>query len=360
MALKDKILIVGGYGQVGQTVSEVLGKKYPSKLIVAGRDSSKAKVLIKRLNIEATASTIDLNESEPNEINLKEVQIAICCIEFLKNDNFIQSCIQNGIHYTEIATSYEAYQRFLKYRTAINNAGICVVPGVGLMPGMSAVFAKRAVSKLGEVRQLKSYVLLGLGEEHGLDALRWMIQYANQDFMIKTDKGLKHAHSFTDPEKERLLDEEISRKFYRFNFGDQHIIPRIMNVKMAETRLAFDIPFISFLFRLIKGFGLMPMLEKINPKNIRKALNSFRIGTKKFAVQTHCYQKETEFIYLIKGLKEARATGLIAAYTVMKLYQSRVKGITNFEDLIQFNEFINYLLKFEIEVKIKENENHHI
>ncbi len=358
MAVRDKILVLGGYGAVGSTITETLGRKYPSKLIVAGRDILKAKAVIKQLKIDAIAAKIDLADNQYAGIDLEEIHTAICSIEFLENDNFILTCIHHGIHYTEVATSYEAYQRFLKYRKLVHETGIGLIPGTGLMPGLSAVFAKHAVKTFGRLDLLKTYVLLGLGEHHGLDAIRWMLQYANQDFMVKTNTGLKQVHPFTDPAKERLLNENHSRKFYRFNFGDQHIIPRTLTVHRAETRLAFDSRVVTWLFYIIKKIKLMPVLAKIDPSRIKKVLEYFRFGSDDFAVQTHCFCQGEELTYLAKGAGEARATGIIVAYAAMQLLTNNIQGIRNFETMIRFNEFSNYLKGYKIE--IKRNENNHI
>ncbi len=40
--MNDKLLIVGGYGQVGQVISRMLGEKFPGRVIAAGRNYHEA------------------------------------------------------------------------------------------------------------------------------------------------------------------------------------------------------------------------------------------------------------------------------------------------------------------------------
>jgi saccharopine dehydrogenase-like NADP-dependent oxidoreductase len=358
--VKDKILIIGGYGNVGAVVSKILANKFPGKVIVAGRSKNNAQKLVKNLNIQASSIKVDLNTNYFEEINFKDIHTAILCIEFLENDNFILLCIEHQINYTELATSYEAYQRFGIYSKDIDNAGICLIPGVGLMPGLSGVFVKNAKLKLNIIHKVESFVLLGLGENHGLDAIRWMMEYANKTFSVKTENGEQYVSSFTHPLNERLLNENHSRKFYLFNFGDQHIIANSMEIGSAQTRLAFDSKFVTWLMGTMKKLGLLSKLSKTNPKRLKKWLTRFRVGSEKFAVQTHCYgQGENEITYLAEGISEAKATGVVTAYAVLHLYQPKtVVGIKRLEELIQFDDFVQFLKGNQINIKIKSNENY--
>tara|TARA_R110002072_G_scaffold166080_1_gene319301 strand:+ start:9255 stop:10331 length:1077 start_codon:yes stop_codon:yes gene_type:complete len=355
-SLKDKILIVGGYGAVGSIVSKILTEKYPKKVIIAGRNKDKANDLINKSNIEALPIKIDLESNYFDEINFEEVHTAICCIEYLKNDNFIHSCIKNQVNYTELATSYEAYLRLTNYNDEVEKSGICLVPGVGLMPGLSGVFVQNAISRLNKINSVQSFVLLGLGENHGLDAIRWMMEYANKTYTLKTEHGEELVSSFTNPRKEQLLNEKHSRKFYRFNFGDQHIIANSVKVNFAETRLAFDSSFVTWLMAVMKKINLLTKLSKIKPQTLKKWLTKFSFGSENFGIQTHCYgENMAQIIYLAEGIKEAKATGIIAAYTVSNLYQTNNKiGVKRLEEIIQFEEFVKHLKENQINIKIKE------
>ena len=352
---KNKILIVGGYGSVGKVIAKILANKLPNKVIIAGRSLEKAQNLIQELDIQALACQVDISASSFPEINFKEVHTAICCIEFLQNDNFIRACIKNKVNYTELATSYEAYQRFIVYAQQLKESEICLIPGVGLMPGLSGIFVQEALTKLKHLKSVQSYVLLGLGENHGLDAIRFMMESADKTFFVKTVNGKELVSSFTDPVKEKMLNENHSRKFYRFDLGDQHIIADLREVTIAETRLAFDSKFITWFIGILKKIGLLKKLSKVNPKTLQKWLARFQFGSDRFTVQSHCKNEEDkEIIYLAEGFNEAHATGVIATYAVLQLYHSKLTGIKRLEEIIPFNDFVEYLKKNQINIKIKE------
>jgi saccharopine dehydrogenase-like NADP-dependent oxidoreductase len=353
--LKDKILIVGGYGAVGKVVSENLAKIFPDKVIIAGRNRQKACDFIFKYKLSAIPAAIDLSTNYFEEINFEQIHTAISCIEYLQDDGFILKCIQHHVHYTELATSYEAFLRLIGYKEEVEKSKLCLIPGVGLMPGLSGIFAQHALLNLKKINEVQSFVLLGLAEDHGLDALRWMIETAGKTFTLKTKFGQEQVKSFTDPIKMRLLNEDHHRKFYRFNFGDQHIIKNFMRVQIAETRLAFDSWFVTWLIVVLGKIGLLKWLNKLNPQTIKKWLSKFRIGSEVFAVQTHCYgENKSEVVYMAKGINEARATGVIASYAVRLLYQmNRFTGIQRLEEITDFEDLTQYLQKNKISISIK-------
>jgi len=141
---KDKILVVGGYGAVGSVLAKTLAARYPDKVIVAGRNKEKAWQLINANHLRAIAIEIDVEKKGFSNIPFEEIHTAICCIEVLSNNYFIERCIKEHVNYTELATSFEAYNRLVKYKKEIIMAQIVLIPGVGLMPGLSNVFAFQA------------------------------------------------------------------------------------------------------------------------------------------------------------------------------------------------------------------------
>jgi len=351
---RDKILIVGGYGAVGTIVSKDLAIRFPGKVLIAGRNKHKALAVIGQHNLDALPIELDLNSGSFGDIDFNQVHTAISCIEYLRDDNFIHACIKGGVHYTELATSYEAYQRLINYGEEVEESKICLIPGVGLMPGLSGVFVQNAIAKLQEIRAVESFILLGLGENHGLDAIRWMLKFVNKTFTLQTEEREEQVKSFADPVEEQLLSENRPRKFYRFDFGDQHIIKEVTEVDSAQTRLAFDSRAITWLIAKLRKVGLLNKVSKINPQSVKRWLDMFRFGSEQFAVQTHCYGRfGDEMIFLAEGFNEANATGKIAAYAVALLYESNKKtGIRRFEEVVEFNDFTQYLRENQINVKV--------
>ena len=351
---KDKILIIGGYGAVGSFLSVRLSNEYPDKVIVAGRSFEKSKQFIRENSLAAIPAMIDIVKFQFENFDFESVHTAISCVETQKDEKFLMMCIKNQVNYTELATSFESYNRLMEFEGLVKVKGITWIPGVGLMPGISGVFAQQASLISNEkLTNVQSYVLLGLGESHGLDAIRWMLDSSGDNFKILSNGKAKEVKPFSNSKHIRLLDETKPRKFYRFNFGDQHIIQQILNVNQVATRLAFDSRWITSLIGSFSKIGLLKVVSQINPKWVFQFLSKVKFGSERFAVQTNCTTSSNqEFIFELIGEGEARATAIITQHAVHVLYsQNSKKGFLHFEESIDFEDFKTYLEKNDISIK---------
>ena len=71
--------------------------------------------------------------------------------------------------------------------------------------------------------------MLGLGDTHGVDAIRWMLDYADRSFTLQTPTGPVSVETFSDPKVVYFPDESAPRTTYRFDFADQHVIPSTLD-----------------------------------------------------------------------------------------------------------------------------------
>ena len=346
---KDKILIVGGYGAVGSVISRELAKEFPGRIVVAGRDVSRANAFILKEELKASPTFIDINSPSSNPINFDEIQTIICCVEIPGNTSLLEKCLQEHINYIEIGTSYKNYERFFPYKKQIKKAGITIIPSVGLLPGLSNVFAYDSLRFLHSVTEVQVYLMLGLGEEHGLDAIRWMLTSFNRNFILQNQKDRTVKISFSEPHRIRLLHERKARKFYRFDFSDQHTIPLITNSKLAETRISFDSRMITNLLYWLKKIGLLNRANHLNPRLIKRIMKLFKLGRKDFALQVNVKGETnqgsaSELTYLIYGMREAYATGLVAAFAAKYISLGKIPSeLVPIEKALPMPDLVKFL-----------------
>ncbi len=75
--LKDKILVVGGYGQVGRYVTLELITTFPKKIIVAGRNLEKANSFAREYNNLFETQKIDIYDLENITEATKNVKVVV-------------------------------------------------------------------------------------------------------------------------------------------------------------------------------------------------------------------------------------------------------------------------------------------
>jgi|GEM_PF-722352 len=355
MVEKDKILIIGGYGTVGSIVSRQLALRYPSKIIVGGRNKVKAQMLIEQNGLSAKAIYLDVEKERFKEVDFNEIHTAVSCIETM-NISFILECLQFNINYTEVGASFKAHKRFFELSDYIDNADCLVIPSVGLVPGLSNILAFNGAKQFSQIDEIHTYVMLGLGDSHGVDSVRWMLEKANSSFKIKTKDGSVSVKCYTHPKSTRLLNEQRERTFYLFDFSDHHTIPLLVDTKAIDTRIGFDSKAITYLFYLLQKIGVLKWYKNISPKRFKKVLDFIRIGSERFGLQIEINGKDSlgmqySIKYLATGENEALATATVTSYASELMYLNKTqKGLKHIEEVCDLDELKGYLEKHNVKI----------
>ena len=355
MVEKDKILIIGGYGTVGSIVSRQLALRYPSKIIVGGRNKVKAQMLIEQNGLNAKAIYLDVEKERFKEVDFNEIHTAVNCIETM-NISFILECLQFNINYTEVGASFDVHKRFFEISDYIDNSDCLVIPSVGLVPGLSNILAFNGAKQFSQIDEIHTYVMLGLGDPHGVDSVRWMLEKANSSFKIKTKDGSVSVKCYTHPKSTRLLNEQRERTFYLFDFSDHHTIPLLVDTKAIDTRIGFDSRTITYLFYLLQKIGVLKWYKNISPKRFKKVLDFIRIGSERFGLQIEINGKDSlgmqySIKYLATGENEALATATVTSYASELMYLNKTqKGLKHIEEVCDLDELKGYLEKHNVKI----------
>ncbi len=360
--IKDKILVVGGYGAVGRGISIGLAKLFPAQVIVAGRNFEKAKALSIELDQKVIPLKLDVTTISKDDKRLRDVNVVIMCID-QNNTQFITQCIQQGIHYIDISASYELLSKIELLNAEAINHGSTVVISVGLAPGLTNLLAKHCKSKIQDMQVADIFILLGLGEAHGEAAIRWTIENINAEFSIREKGVIKQVSSFEHKKQTRFPNKTGKRTAYRFNFSDQLAIPRTLEINSASSWVCFDSAIVTLLFAISKKTGLSRMLDFKPVQNfLINVLKVFHFGSDQFVVKVeggHNQEKGALHECSLSGNGEASITGAVAAKVAERLYTSSfASGVFHIEQLFDPLEFIESLnhknLRFE-ESALKEN-----
>jgi len=348
--MRDKILVVGGYGKVGAIVSEHLAKVYSTKVIVAGRSFDKAKNLTDRILNGSIPYQFDIVKGEDDTL-LKQVMLVVMCID-QKNTNFVEKCIKEGIHYLDITADHNFIEKIecLDHYAKLNSSS--VILSVGLAPGITNLLAQYCANKLPEVKLIDILILLGIGEKHGDAAYRWTF-----DNIHSTYKLLNFSHlikSFTLPKKSNLLGK---RTFYAFNFSDQHTLSKTINAEQIVTRMAFDSKLLTLLIKLLRTVGITILFKNKTIQNIGiKLFNKLNVGSDLFAVKAVVENYKGELYECsVSGNGEAEITAYVAIEIAFHVLESKVThGVNHVHYVIKdIPHFLNKLKKYDETIKIE-------
>jgi saccharopine dehydrogenase (NAD+, L-lysine forming) len=353
--MNKKILIIGGYGNVGRIIATELCRQFPGQVIVAGRNYQKAKEFSLELGQQIIPMVLDISHISANDELLDDVGIVIMCLD-QENIEFVQQCIQRGIHYIDLSASYHILFKIEELNKDAQKAGATAVLSVGLAPGLTNLLTKHCQSKVPDMTYADIYILLGMGDIHGDAALQWTLENLSGEFTIHDNGGTKRVKSFEDGKQTVFPGRLGKRTAYRFNFSDQHVLPQTLGLKSVSTWMCFDSALMTYLFALPKKMGLSRILAiKSVESFLISLLKRLRFGSAEFVIKVeggNSREKRALYACSLSGEVEGRITGLVAAKVAEKLVlASFPSGVFHVEQLFTPLEFLESLghigLKFE-------------
>lgn len=331
--MKDNILIIGGYGKVGRIISEKLTLRFPSKVIIAGRDIKKANLLAHQLDNQAIPLQLDIQAPADSQL-LNNVKLVIMCID-QKNTNFVDLCIENSVHYIDITAdpiTIEAIESLDKKAKLYHST---IILSVGIAPGISNLLAQQCIYEHKDTAKVNIFVLLGIGEKHGEAAFRWTFDNIHTSYSIPNSQSDKNINSFSEPLKTELLG---MRTFYTFNFSDQHILAKTNKHISFLTRMAFDFKTLTFLVNLFRKIGLTKIFTFKKVQSILiNVFSKTNIGSDKFAVKATAENNSQEsYSCYMEGHGEGKTTAFVTVETALLILNSEQKaGVQHLHQLVK-------------------------
>lgn len=350
-----KILIIGGYGQVGRMISTKLADQFPGDVIAAGRNIRKAESLSQVTGGKVLPLAFDLFAPKVNFAKVLEgVSLVIMCLD-QPDTRLVEQIILQGIDYMDITAASEFLAAVENLDDCAKASGSTVALSVGLEPGLTNLLAADAKNTLDEadkvhpIKHLDIFVLLGMGDAHGDAAIHWMLDHILAEFTVLEHGQEKKVRSFEDG-KPTCFPGIGRRTAYRFNFPDQHSLPKTQEINSVSSRFCFDQEIVTRSMALLKRIGLLHSLQSPRVKGaVVQGMKKLRFGSDQFALKTEALGKkngaEVKLSSTIRGANEARLTGLVTAEVAQRLYSNpHPSGIFHIDQLFTLRPLIDPLI----------------
>ena len=334
------IVVVGGYGAVGRTVCAELADRFPGRVFAAGRSVERAEAFSREMGGRVLPLRLDLADPVGAAGALGDARVVVACAE-TGDAAFAREVLGRGVSYVDISASHAFLQRVEGLDALARRRGTTAVLSVGLVPGLTNLLAKHCADVLGgELRGVDVYVLLGLGEAHGKEGVRWVAENLDKRFEAPGVPG--SVPSLGDPRKASFPGGFGRRTCYRFDFADQHVLARTLHLERAATRLCFDSAAATRLLALLKRTGALRVLRHRGAREILTGvLGRLRFGSDGFAVLAEAGGKGgRRHSCSAWGRGEGHATGVVAALVARRLSTSPPldHGVFHIEQLFEPRE----------------------
>lgn len=346
LKMKDKILIVGGYGAVGSIIAEQLAVHFPDRIIVAGRNLDKAKQLAAKLNNAVIPYFLDIHNFSDTAL-LNNVSLVIMCID-QANLHFIKACIAHRINYIDITANQELIENIETLHQDARENNSSVILSVGLAPGITNLLAQHSLNTNKDITAIDIFILLGLGEKHGDHAYQWTFDNFNTNYHIVLNGSKTRVKSFTQAQQAQL---EGKRSFYLFNFSDQHSLQKTTSVREVITRMAFDSKFLTGVIAIGRKLGFTSIFKnKKLQGTLIKLFKNFSYGSDVYGAKVVGKTNDnTKAEYSVRGNGEGKVTAYVATEMALYCLNNPVKsGVWHSHQVIDdIPAFLNQLKKYD-------------
>lgn len=338
------IVVIGGYGHVGQQICRRLAVRFPGRVFAAGRSMESAKRFCQSSQLNIQPMRIDAQT--PPEPGLAEhAQIVIMCLDHAHPD-FARFCLEHRIHYIDISADPQILSRTERLHETAVMGGATAVLSVGMAPGLTNLLAAYCASRLETVERVDIGILLGLGDNHGQAAIDWTLSNVNAEYHLSVRGQSVRVRSLDEGKGMDFGGILGTRTAYRFNFSDQHTLARTLSLPEVTTRLCFDSIPLTRLLALFKRTGLLKVLNR--PGLRRRAvelMGKTAFGTEVCALtveaQGRSGEKSVQLACRMRGTHEAAVTAAAAAAVASSLLEDgHPAGVYHIEQLFRLDRLL--------------------
>lgn len=345
----NKILIVGGYGNVGKTISIRLADLFPGNVIIAGRRYEEAKKLSDHTLGKAVPRRINLDRLDAIDPILQDVGMVVMCIDQV-DTALIKACFQRDIHYIDITANYALFSQVASLATHFQDYKATAILSVGLAPGLTNLLVKKCAQKLLSIDEAHIYLMLGLGDVHGEAAIRWIVREFGQSFTLPGPRANSVTQSFATSTQFTFSGDHRPRTVYAFNFPEQHTLPSTIGIPVRNW-LCFDSRVVTRGLGFVSKIGSRDVWKRPAMQDrIVQLMKWISVGSDHFVVAVEAVGRDTHgeatYSYQIDGHDEAHITGIVASEVAKQLYIAKHSfGIFHIEQLFDFASFRDVLIE---------------
>ncbi len=235
------VLIIGGYGQFGGRLSQRLSDITNIKVLVAGRNLSKAEVLCEQHGGNLSPQVFDLKTDIEAQLKVLEPWLVIDAAGpfqsvFGHGYALPETCMRRGIHYIDLSDSGEFTQAITDLDARAKRRGVAVISGASSVPALSSAVVDAANPRFASITSIEGGISPGGKIDIGLSVTRAVLSYLGKPLKIFVGGAWTHELGYARVHKHKITladGPELNRNFGLCDAPDLLLFPK--HYKGVET-----------------------------------------------------------------------------------------------------------------------------
>jgi len=317
-AAASTVVVYGGGGFFGRLVVDDLLAKTGACIVVAGRRSPKEQHVSPRVTFVRS----DLNDLASARATLAGASVVVHCAGPFQSQapTLVQAAIESGVHYLDLAEDAEFVQRTQAFDEEARRAGVALLSGMSVVPGLTALFAQSL--QFERVDSIRTFVAPGTRGSRGSATVRSLLGGAGRPLRLLRNGRQMIACGWSEPEWIEFPPPLGRRlQYLAIETADRDVLSREFDARGIEFKAGSEFAWLNrslaAVARLRARTGFPRLEHWANP--VRKCLKVLgRFGTSAGGVLVEVTGKRkgeavTEQIALVAERYGERIPSLLAA-----------------------------------------------
>lgn len=299
-------LVLGATGRVGSVVTSELLALGVTRVIAGSRTADPERV---PAGAEVLGVDIGDRAAVGRALSATGCDVVVLCVE-PAGTAVHRASLEAGVSIVDVCATADQLVRIEELACLAANNGAAVLLSIGLAPGLTNCLAAQVASDLDGLDRLDLTVLLGAGESHGADAVRWTVEALTREPLVRRPGAARAS-----------LPGFGRRQTYPMPFSDQFTLRRTLGVPSVTTRMCLDSRAVSTaLFSLAATRGGRRLLRSPAARRFLTASSGrLPIGSDRFLVMAEGQREGRRRQRWASGSGQSRTTGLVAALAAKAL-----------------------------------------
>ncbi|HQQ62241.1 MAG TPA: saccharopine dehydrogenase NADP-binding domain-containing protein [Pseudomonadales bacterium] len=199
------VLILGGYGNFGSKIARRLAGCVDIRLIIAGRNLQRAS----RLSVELQTISAHAGHALRLDATDRNFEQALCSSGAqllihtsgpfqLQDYRVANACINNGIHYIDLADGRSFVAHFNQLADIARKKGVLAVTGASTVPGLSSAVICKYLAEFSRLEKIEYGISPGNKAERGEATVAAILSYTGHTFQRLENGTLRNVYGWQD------------------------------------------------------------------------------------------------------------------------------------------------------------------
>ncbi|MBB2148005.1 saccharopine dehydrogenase family protein [Pedobacter gandavensis] len=250
--LKNRILVVGGKGLVGNKLVKLLKARNPAvEIFVGSRNLSPG--LTNGLHIDVN------NPASFSAIAEHNIQLIVLCA----NDNsnhMLNYCIENSLDYIDITKPTPDLEKALMF-TEDKSINSQIVFSSGWMGGLVSSLVFLLEPQRESIQEVKLFVYYSVNDQAGVSSAHFMAAHVANPFKGYVKNKLVWLKHFLDSENYSYSFGIGKRQSYNFDTPDLYILHKAEGIPTVQVKMTYNSKFVTWLLGAFQSIKLFDVLS---------------------------------------------------------------------------------------------------